>query len=177
MVIPSLLSRYNICQNSRLDTGSTPVVGSSRKKSFGLCISPAANAKPAAEAISPRRRLSPKKLLHSKWTAVVPHNKEKHFIVTQVIVPVGTRVEAGALLIVMEAMKMEHQISAPVAGQVTAVHARVGDPGESIAKEAADQGCDLIVMGTHGAGMTAALLGSVAQAALGAAKVPVLLVK
>ncbi len=63
------------------------------------------------------------------------------------------------------------------AGVPFELHARVGDPGESIAKEAADQGCDLIVMGTHGAGMTAALLGSVAQAALGAAKVPVLLVK
>lgn len=57
--------------------------------------SPAANAKPAAETISPRRRLSPKKLLHSKWTAVVPHNKEKHFIVTQVIMPdeVGAAIE------------------------------------------------------------------------------------
>jgi YjbE family integral membrane protein len=63
------------------------------------------------------------------------------------------------------------------AGVPFEAHARVGDPGETIAKEAADQGCDLIVMGTHGAGMTAALLGSVAQAALGAAKVPVLLVK
>jgi len=63
------------------------------------------------------------------------------------------------------------------AGVPFEAHARVGDPGEAIAKEAADQGCDLIVMGTHGAGMTAALLGSVAQAALGAAKVPVLLVK
>lgn len=26
-----------------------------------------------------------KKLLHSKWTAVVPENREKHFIVTKVI--------------------------------------------------------------------------------------------
>ena len=63
------------------------------------------------------------------------------------------------------------------AGVPFEAHARVGDPGEAIAREAADQRCDLIVMGTHGAGMTAALLGSVAQAALGAAKVPVLLVK
>jgi len=31
--------------------------------------------------------LSPKKLLHTKWTAVVPRNKEKHFIVTKVIEP------------------------------------------------------------------------------------------
>ena len=29
-------------------------------------------------------RISPGKLLHSKWTAVAPTNKEKHFIVTAV---------------------------------------------------------------------------------------------
>ncbi len=32
--------------------------------------------------------LSPKKLLHTKWTAAAPRNKEKHFLVTQVIEPV-----------------------------------------------------------------------------------------
>lgn len=38
--------------------------------------------------------LSPKKLLHTKWTAVAPKNKEKHFLVTKVIEPVppGSRV-------------------------------------------------------------------------------------
>jgi len=29
-------------------------------------------------------KLSPKKLLNSKWTAVHPANKEKHFVVTDV---------------------------------------------------------------------------------------------
>ncbi len=29
-------------------------------------------------------RLSPKKLLHTKWTAVQPVRKEKHFLVTDV---------------------------------------------------------------------------------------------
>lgn len=29
-------------------------------------------------------QISPKKLLNSKWTAVKPKNKEKHFIVTEV---------------------------------------------------------------------------------------------
>lgn len=33
------------------------------------------------------RKLSPNKLLLSKWTAVTPHNKEKHFIVIKVIAP------------------------------------------------------------------------------------------
>jgi tryptophan-rich hypothetical protein len=28
--------------------------------------------------------INPKKLLHSKWTAVQPVNKEKHFMVTEV---------------------------------------------------------------------------------------------
>ena len=29
-------------------------------------------------------KISPKKLLNSKWTAVVPLNTEKHFIITEV---------------------------------------------------------------------------------------------
>ena len=29
--------------------------------------------------------VSPKKLHHSKWTAVQPHHREKHFLVTDVI--------------------------------------------------------------------------------------------
>jgi tryptophan-rich hypothetical protein len=31
--------------------------------------------------------LNPKKLLLSKWTAVTPVNREKHFVVTRVIEP------------------------------------------------------------------------------------------
>ncbi len=33
--------------------------------------------------------LNPKKLLRSKWTAVLPENKEKHFIVSAVVAPDG----------------------------------------------------------------------------------------
>lgn len=33
------------------------------------------------------RRLTPRKLLHSKWTAVAPRRREKHFIVVRVIEP------------------------------------------------------------------------------------------
>jgi tryptophan-rich hypothetical protein len=36
---------------------------------------------------SPPLRLQAAKLLHSKWTAAVPLNKEKHFIVTALIAP------------------------------------------------------------------------------------------
>ena len=50
-----------------------------------------------------------------------------HGRVTQVLIEPGASVAAGALLIVMEAMKMEHQIVAPFAGSVGALHARVGD--------------------------------------------------
>lgn len=31
------------------------------------------------------RRLNPKKLMLSKWTAAIPKNKEKHFLVTKLI--------------------------------------------------------------------------------------------
>ena len=43
-------------------------------------------AEPAPPA-PPKNRLSPKKLLLSKWTAVVPRLKEKHFVVIRVIEP------------------------------------------------------------------------------------------
>ena len=33
--------------------------------------------------------LSPKKLLHTKWTAVEPQNKENHYLVTKVIEPMS----------------------------------------------------------------------------------------
>ena len=49
-----------------------------------------------------------------------------HGRVTQVLVAAGAAVEAGALLIVMEAMKMEHQLRAPRGGVITALRAHVG---------------------------------------------------
>jgi tryptophan-rich hypothetical protein len=36
------------------------------------------------------RRLAPRKLLLSKWTAIAPRKREKHFIVTRVIEPETT---------------------------------------------------------------------------------------
>ncbi|MDQ6639182.1 MAG: ATP-grasp domain-containing protein, partial [Pseudomonadota bacterium] len=50
-----------------------------------------------------------------------------HGRVTQACVEAGATVAAGALLIVIEAMKMEHQIRAPHAGTVAALHVRPGD--------------------------------------------------
>jgi propionyl-CoA carboxylase alpha chain len=40
---------------------------------------------------------------------------------------VGDAVTAGAVLIVMEAMKMEHHLSTPQDGTVTSVNVAVGD--------------------------------------------------
>ena len=48
--------------------------------------------------------------------------------VVKVLVDVGAQVEPGEDLLVVEAMKMEIKISAPVAGTVKALHAAAGDP-------------------------------------------------
>jgi len=54
----------------------------------------------------------------------------------------------------------------------------VGDPADAIAQTAEKEGCDLIVMGTHGrTGLTRLLMGSVAEAVVRKAKCPVLTVK
>jgi geranyl-CoA carboxylase alpha subunit len=50
-----------------------------------------------------------------------------HGRVTQVLVEPGESIQAGALLLVMEAMKMEHQIHAPFGGTVALIHTRPGD--------------------------------------------------
>jgi biotin carboxyl carrier protein len=47
-------------------------------------------------------------------------------LVTKVEVDKGTRVEEGAGLVVLEAMKMENQIRAPVKGTIGEVYAREG---------------------------------------------------
>ena len=64
------------------------------------------------------------------------------------------------------------------AGLAFTEHRQVGDPGPTISHLAANQGCDLIVMGSRGLGShTAALLGSVASSTLAHAAVPVLVVQ
>ena len=54
-------------------------------------------------------RINPKKLLHSKWTAVTPKNKEKHFLV----VDIDFDEEGLVVFCVLEAVvtKRKHQIN------------------------------------------------------------------
>jgi 3-methylcrotonyl-CoA carboxylase alpha subunit len=47
--------------------------------------------------------------------------------VVAVLVAAGDRVERGAPLLILEAMKMEHTIAAPADGAVRAVNYRAGD--------------------------------------------------
>ena len=42
---------------------------------------------PAPDHRRPKNPLSPKKLLLTKWTAVTPRQREKHFVVVRVIEP------------------------------------------------------------------------------------------
>ena len=50
--------------------------------------------------VSTKTKLSPKKLLLSKWTAVLPQDKEKHFLVTKLV-------PAGLPAAVIETVEME----------------------------------------------------------------------
>ncbi len=59
--------------------------------------------------------------------------------ILDVMVKNGQRVREGQTLLVMEAMKMEHRIQAPRAGEVTAVHFQKGDR--------VDMGANLVEIG------------------------------
>jgi methylmalonyl-CoA carboxyltransferase small subunit len=50
--------------------------------------------------------------------------------VTRLVAEVGAAVEAGQVLLVLEAMKMETEITAPAAGTVAEMHV---EPGEAVA--------------------------------------------
>ena len=47
--------------------------------------------------------------------------------ILEILVKQGQRVREGQALVVMEAMKMEHRIQAPQAGEITKLHYSVGD--------------------------------------------------
>jgi len=49
-----------------------------------------------------------------------------HGVMLELMVETGQRVEKGTPLAILEAMKMQHQLTATAAGTVTAVHARAG---------------------------------------------------
>ncbi|MGV8900189.1 MAG: TIGR02450 family Trp-rich protein [Burkholderiaceae bacterium] len=61
--------------------------------------------------LATRRALNPNKLLRSKWTAVTPRNKEKHFIVTKVIAPEPPSIQIDT--IELEAVHSRRSFSMP----------------------------------------------------------------
>src|SRR5262249_10263103 len=55
--------------------------------------------------------------------------------VTKILRALGERVEAGEVILVLEAMKMENEVVAPGAGVIRALHVKVGDnvsPGQKL---------------------------------------------
>ena len=119
---------------------------------------------------------------HSAWFRDLP---EIHLLHVHAPIPIG-RVQAHVgketlhayYLEESQASLLEAQQKLDAAGCAYTTHIHVGQPAEVIAKLAAEQGCDLIVMGTHGRGGIAGLVtGSVANRVLHLASCPVLLVK
>lgn len=119
---------------------------------------------------------------HSAWFRNLP---EIHLLHVHAPIPIG-RVQAHVgketlhayYLEESQASLIEAQKKLDAAGCLHTTHIHVGQPAEVIAKFAAEQGCDLIVMGTHGRGGIAGLVtGSVANRVLHLASCPVLLVK
>ncbi len=94
-----------------------------RKRITGAeVVRPAASAPaPAAPAAPPPRKSSPVAAGQGAITAPMPGS------VFQMKVKEGDTVQAGQVLLVMEAMKMENPVTAPYNGTVTKVFVREGD--------------------------------------------------
>jgi nucleotide-binding universal stress UspA family protein len=73
--------------------------------------------------------------------------------------------------------KIENQIGPPCVELVSKILVPVGHPVEEILKVADDEGCDAIVLGTHGKGfLKQTFLGSVASSVLHRTRKPVFIV-
>lgn len=110
---------------------------------------------------------------------------EVHLLHVHLPIPIG-RVQAHVGPETLQAYYREESEAAlaaarqklDAAGVNYTVHIHVGQPPEIIAKLAAEWGCGLMIMGTHGRGAMASLVtGSVAARVLHLAPCPVLLVK
>lgn len=74
-------------------------------------------------------RLTRKNALRKRWTPPDPGKIRAHIpgLILQVHVAPGQKVQTGAPLLILEAMKMQNDVRAPQAGTVTAVHIKNGD--------------------------------------------------
>ena len=73
--------------------------------------------------------------------------------------------------------KAENEIGPPCTELVSNIIVRVGYPAEEILNVIDEEGCDLIILGTHGKGfLKRTFLGSVSNAVLNRAQKPVLLI-
>jgi biotin carboxyl carrier protein len=73
-------------------------------------------------------KVAPKQIAHSGSMVI---NAPMPGLVKAVLVEPGADVEAGTRLVVLEAMKMENEITAPRAGRVTQVHVEAGSVVEA----------------------------------------------
>ena len=119
---------------------------------------------------------------HVQWFRDKP---EIHLLHVHLPVPVGLAVqhvskdaldryyrEEGEAVLAEARKRLEE------AGLAVTQHIHVGQPAEVIVRLAAELGCELICLGTHGRGaISGAVLGSVAGKVLHLARVPVLLAK
>ena len=87
-----------------------------------------ANAPPAARAAAPPRMQQRKQALGHDGSEV---RSPMHGAIVEVAVKVGESIEAGALVAVIEAMKMMNEVRAHKKGTVTAVHVQTGSTVEA----------------------------------------------
>jgi pyruvate carboxylase subunit B len=94
------------------------------KRTFVVTLEPATAAKdaPAAPAAAPAAPAGGT-TVHSTFAGSVE--------VVDILVKEGDQVGVGAVVAAVEAMKAKHDIKSPVAGQVTAIHVKIGDEIDS----------------------------------------------
>ena len=112
------MKRYNITVNGKVYDVAVEEVGAGEAPSAAPAPAPAASPAPAPAAAAPVAD-------GTKVTAPMPGT------ILEIKVAVGDTVAAGQAVAVLEAMKMENDISAPCAGKILSIDAAKGNAVET----------------------------------------------
>ncbi|MEJ2206413.1 MAG: biotin attachment protein [Gemmatimonadota bacterium] len=103
-------------------TSQVAVRENGHTRTFTVTVEPLGGSAPATVQEAPPAATGGQPV-HSTFAGVVE--------IVDVLVQVGDRVDEGGVIAQIEAMKAKHDIRAPLAGSVTAVHVKIGDEIDS----------------------------------------------
>jgi glutaconyl-CoA decarboxylase len=121
------LKEYRVTVDGHTYTVIVEEIAAEKDRFAGTGVAPPSPPAAAAPAAAPlRETAAPQGSVPAAANALVVESPMPGEIIDLIVKP-GDTVNEGDVLLILEAMKMENEITAPRAGTISAVHIRAGD--------------------------------------------------